>query len=386
MTMLKTPEPQFNSHLTDLIVSLEGLRNRQVTGTTPAWVFYQLKNLFHIVEALSSARIEGNHTTLATFVEKKLDKDDTENEKLIEISNLIEALEFIDEHIATTNIDAQFMFELHKIVVKNLSVGQDKEGDSRPGAYRDEPRFIANSDHVLPQPSDIRDLMDELYSYINEDSEQRLDLLKIAIAHHRFVWIHPFGNGNGRTVRLLTYAMLCKKGFILAGSARLFNPTAVFSGDRLKYYDMLALADKGADTDILAWSEYVLDGLKDEIEKSQKLADDDFVKEKILLPTIAWAQDRNITNELETKILNRIARKTIIKASDIRDLWPEDRSHVVVSKFLRKMKEQGFIETLRPGGREYVFKFTGNKLTRGILDQMEAQDMLPVKVDEVAGA
>ncbi len=384
--MLRTPQPAFNSHLTDLIVSLEGLRNRQVSGTASPWTFYQLKNLFHIVEALSSARIEGNHTTLATFVEKKLDKSDTSNEKLIEISNLIEALEFIDEHIATTDIDAQFMFELHKIVVKNLSVGQNKEGDSRPGAYRDEQRFIANSDHVLPQPSDVRDLMDELYTYISEDSEQRLDLLKIAIAHHRFVWIHPFGNGNGRTVRLLTYAMLCKKGFISAGSARLFNPTAVFSGNRLKYYEMLATADKGTDDDILTWSEYVLDGLKDEIEKSQKLADDAFVKEKILQPTIEWAQDRNITNELETKVLNRIIRKDIIKAADIRNLWPEDRSHVVVSKFIRKMKEQDFIEPLQEGGREYVIKFTGNKLTRGILDQMEKQNMLPVRVDEVAEA
>ena len=39
------------------------------------------------------------------------------------------------------------------------------------------------------------------------------DLIKVAIAHHRFVWIHPFGNGNGRVVRLLTYALLIKYGF-----------------------------------------------------------------------------------------------------------------------------------------------------------------------------
>lgn len=386
MYMINIPEPAFHSRLTDLIVELEGLRNRRVTGTAQPWVFYQLKNLFHIVEALSSARIEGNHTTLASFVEKKLDQTDTSNEKLIEISNLIEALEFIDTHINSTEINSQFMFELHKIVVKNLGVGQGKEGDSRPGAYRTEPRFIANSEHLLPQPSDIRDLMNELYKFINEDSLQRLDLLKVAIAHHRFVWIHPFGNGNGRTVRLLTYAMLCKKGFISAGSTRLFNPTAIFSGDRLKYYEMLSTADKGGDDDIIAWSEYVLGGLKDEIEKSQQLTDADFVKNKILLPTIVWAQSKNITNELETKVLNRVIRKDTIKASDIRDFWPANRSHVVVSKFLRRMKEQNFIEPLGQNGREYILKFTGNKLTRGILDQMEMQNMLPVKVDEMSKA
>ena len=381
--MLHTPEPAFNSNITNILFELEGLRDRQVLGTTPSWEFFQLKNLFHIVEALSSARIEGNHTTLASFVEKRLSNEDTSNEKLIEISNLIEALEFIDQHINTTNIDKQFIFELHKIVIKNLSF--NNEGDLRPGAYRTEQRFISQSDHILPQPSDIRDLMDELYLYINEDSDRRLDLMKIAISHHRFVWIHPFGNGNGRVVRLLTYAMLCKKGFIKPGSARLFNPTAVFSGNRQEYYNKLSIADHGDDADILEWAEYVLEGLREEVKKSQKLADNEFVQNEILIPTIAWAQDKNITNELETKVLNRLARRNTIKASSIRDLWPADRSHVVVSKFLRKMKEQNFIEPLTANGREYVIKFTENKLTRGILDQMEKQGMLPIKVDEVSG-
>ncbi len=189
--MIITPTPAFNSKLTDIIVELQQLRNHGVSGSTEPWVFYELKNLFHIVEALASARIEGNHTTLATFVEKRLDKTDTDNERLIEISNLIEALEFIDEHIATTEISAQFMYKLHEIVVKNLST--NKEGDSRPGAYRIEPRTIGNSEHVLPHPADIKDLMDELYEYINQPCDPKLDLLKIAIAHHRFVWVHPFG-------------------------------------------------------------------------------------------------------------------------------------------------------------------------------------------------
>ena len=188
--MLKTPEPRFNSRLTQLIVSLENMRNRGVTGTTPAETFFQLKNLFHIVEALSSARIEGNHTTLATFVEQKLDKSDTTDEKLIEISNLIDALEFIDETIADNNIDADYIFELHKRVVKGLSVGKGKEGDSRPGAYRNKPVKIANSDHMPPQPRDIRDYMYELYEYINDEGGKHEDLLKIAIAHHRFVLIN----------------------------------------------------------------------------------------------------------------------------------------------------------------------------------------------------
>ena len=40
--------------------------------------------------------------------------------------------------------------------------------------------------------------MAELFDFINTPNSPKYDLLKAAIAHHRFVWIHPFGNGNGR--------------------------------------------------------------------------------------------------------------------------------------------------------------------------------------------
>ncbi len=46
--------------------------------------------------------------------------------------------------------------------------------------------------------------MEELFDFIN----------KIYLAHYKFTWIHPFDNRNGRILRLLTYAMLLKCGFI----------------------------------------------------------------------------------------------------------------------------------------------------------------------------
>ena len=47
--------------------------------------------------------------------------------------------------------------------------------------------------------------MEELVAFINRRDPPKYDLMKVAIAHHRFGWIHPFSNGNGRVVRLLTY-------------------------------------------------------------------------------------------------------------------------------------------------------------------------------------
>lgn len=52
--------------------------------------------------------------------------------------------------------------------------------------------------------------MEELFDFINAEDSPKYDLLKTAIAHHRFVWIHPFGNGNGRTVKTFNLCYACK--------------------------------------------------------------------------------------------------------------------------------------------------------------------------------
>jgi len=378
--MIKTPQPEYNSKLTDIIIQLEHLRGRSVSGSTNRQLFVQLKDLYHIIEALSSARIEGNHTTLAGFVEKRA-TGQSEDESMREILNLMQALDFIDKHIETTPIDRDFILELHKIVVKDLV----REGDARAGAFRDKDVSIANSSHTPPSHYDVADLMRELTTYINDETNSRDELLKVALSHHRFVWIHPFGNGNGRTVRLVTYAMLCKKGYIEPNALRLFNPTAVFAGDRNKYYDMLEHADKGDDNGLLEWSEYFLSGIKNETEKTLKLADSSFVNSKLLLPAINRLNTSGVLTTLESSILERAVRKNTIKAADIASLWDKAVGPSAVANQIKKLRDTGYLVATKPGGREYSINFIDNKLTRLVLDQMEIEKLLPIRVDDLAG-
>lgn len=377
--MITTPQPQYNSRLTDIIIQLEHLRGRSVLGATNQQVFVQLKNLFHIIEALSSARIEGNHTTLAGFVEKRAAGQD-EDESMREIVNLMHALDFIDEHIADTPIDRDFILELHRVVVKGLV----REGDTRTGAFRDKDVSIANAAHTPPSHYDVADLMRELIQYINDEANSRDELLKIALAHHRFVWIHPFGNGNGRTVRLLTYAMLCKKGYIEPNALRLFNPTAVFAGNRQKYYDMLECADTEGDAGLLSWSEYFLGGIKDETEKTLRLTDGAFVNNKLLLPAINRLNTSGVLTSLETSILERAVRRSTIKAADIADLWDKVVGPSAVANQIKRMRDAGYLVATKRGGREYSLNFIDNALTRLVLDQIEAEKLLPIRVDDLA--
>lgn len=378
MHMITTPEPDYASNLTDIIIQLEHLRGRSVSGGTSPQTFIQLKNLFHIIEALSSARIEGNHTTLAGFVEKRATGTNAD-ESMKEIVNLMKALDFIDTHITNTRIDRDFILELHKIVVGGLT----REGDKRTGDWRDKNVVIASSSHTPPSHFDVADLMRELFSYINDKTNSRDELLRIALAHHRFVWIHPFSNGNGRTVRLLTYAMLCKKGYIEPNALRLFNPTAVFAGDRHKYYDMLERADKGDNDGLLAWCEYFLAGIKDETEKTLRLADGAYVNNALLLPAVARLGSAGVITKLESSIMERAIRKTAIKAGDIADLWNKKVGSSAIANQIKKMREAGYLIATKEGGREYSVNFIDNKLTRLVLDQMESEQLLPMRVDDL---
>ena len=375
--MINTPSPKFDSGLTNIILELEHLKNRPLKNTTSESVFLQLKSLLHAVEAVASARIEGNHTTIASYIEKRDDDSHKNDEQIIEISNLIDGLDFIDKYVMEEPISADFIKELHRIVVNGLT----HEGDKRAGAWRDEPRYIANARHQPPEPYDVPDLMRELINYINSNEGEQYDLLKIAIANHRFVWIHPFGNGNGRTDRLMTYALLCKKGYIAPNKMRLFNPTAIFAGDRNKYYDMLALADDYKDEHILEWCEYFLSGVRDEIKKSESLADAEFVNKKILLPSVDRMEKAGVVSKLESNILGRAVRLGAIKASDIKDLWGREVTSVAIAQQIKKLRDRNLIKATHEGGREYEISFENSELTRVTLEQMDLTGLLPIRVD-----
>jgi hypothetical protein len=66
---LELVQPKFDSTLTDLIIDLDYLRKKPLKGTTHPKVFFQLKGIFHLLESLESARIEGNNTTLVEYIE-----------------------------------------------------------------------------------------------------------------------------------------------------------------------------------------------------------------------------------------------------------------------------------------------------------------------------
>ena len=365
-------DPEFGSGLTDLIISLDHLRKRNLQGSTHPKIFFQLKRIFHILESIGSTRTEGNHTTIAEYIETKKKKKKNRSEKITEIANSEKAMKFIDENIEKTSINRAFLCELHKQVVKDLK----EEGSETPGCYRRKNLKIAMSKHLPPDYTQVDNYMSELISFINKEMAEKYDLLKTAIVHHRFAWIHPFDNGNGRTVRLLTYAMLVKQGFTV-NKGRILNPTAVFCNDRNQYYDALACADKGTKEGVLSWCEYVLNGLRSEIEKIDKLLDYNFLKNVVLLPAVSLARKRENITDRERGVLKVAINKQVFKSSDIEHLF-SGKVNTERSRVLRQLRESKMIIQLKKNSRKYVIRFDNNYLLRSIIELLKKNDFLPL--------
>ena len=86
--------PDFNSELTSTLFQMESLRNKFISGDTPLWLFYDLKDTLHLLESLNSARIEGNHTTLIEAINEatKTDAKNKPGEELAELTNIQDAI------------------------------------------------------------------------------------------------------------------------------------------------------------------------------------------------------------------------------------------------------------------------------------------------------
>ena len=371
---LKLVSPSFDSTLTDILIELNYLRKHQLWGSTAPWTFFQLKEIFHMLESVGSARIENNRTTVSEYVEQKIDKKERSLERFTEIANGERAMAFIEENIEEgSKITNHFIRELHHLAVEGLD--EKAEGDKTPGAFRTWKVVISKSSHLPPKHHLVQGYMDELVQFINHNDPEKYELIKTAIAHHRFTWIHPFGNGNGRVVRLLTYALLIKYGFNVK-KGKLLNPTAVFCNDRDFYYEMLAKADQGTDKKILNWCEYVLKGILEEITKIDKLTNYSYLSKHILIPTINFGKDRGYLTKQESEVLKKGIEIQEFKATDLNDCLEGIPSRQKIH-LIAKLKSNGFIRPLKKNGRIYYVNFMNNYLMRGLVRILAKENFIP---------
>ncbi|HZJ37134.1 MAG TPA: Fic family protein [Gillisia sp.] len=199
----------------------------------PNIALHKIKEALSIEWTYNSNSIEGNSLTLRE-TQMVLQEGITIKGKSLrehfEAKNHETALNFLYKLIDSEHLlSGKDILSLHELVLR--SIEDDFAGRLRNAGVR-----IAGANFLPPNAQKVSGLLDELIQFVNTNPLELNGIELATVFHHKFVWIHPFFDGNGRTVRLAMNLLLMRNGF---------PPAIILKNDRKKYYDALNSANKG---------------------------------------------------------------------------------------------------------------------------------------------
>jgi Fic family protein len=181
-----------------------------------------LADLVRIMNTYYSNLIEG-HNTRPRDIERALagnfDRDDHRRNLQMEAVAHIRVQAQIDRKAANNDLpepaSIEFIQWLHREFYRDVAPemlripGGGRELIMMPGAWRSKAEHdVAVGRHVPPSSERVGDFMqyfEDRYRFMPLKKAGRI--MAIAAAHHRFNYIHPFPDGNGRVSRLMSHAM-----------------------------------------------------------------------------------------------------------------------------------------------------------------------------------
>jgi Fic family protein len=234
-------------------------------------VAQQLHMVYLAKGVLATTAIEGNTLTedeVIKHLEGKLKLPPSKEYLTKEIDNIITACDQIAADILIHNkaeISVNKIKNYNKLVLDGLSLdesivpGQVRNYSVGVGGYRATPA------------EDCEYLLEKLCSWLNvfqipENNKITFGILKAIIAHVYFAWIHPFGDGNGRTARLIEFQILLEAGVPTPAAHLLSN---FYNQTRSEYYRQLdnTTKTKGNISDFVKYaSSGFVDQLKEQLD------------------------------------------------------------------------------------------------------------------------
>jgi Fic family protein len=152
--------------------------------------------------------------------------------------------------------------------------------------------------HFEAPPADLIPVeIGHFIAWWNESRGNLEGLLRAAIAHFRFVTIHPFEDGNGRIARALTDMALSQDD---RQPIRYYSLSSQIMAERDAYYNVLERCQKG-DGEITQWLDWFLGCFGRAIKRSENLL------KNVLDKAVFWkthAQDP--LSERQCKVINRM--------------------------------------------------------------------------------
>lgn len=304
----------------------------------------------------SSTQIEGNPLDEAAIRRAIARNDRTGSDAEQEVRNYWRALDRVEEFAeAQTPITEAFIKELHRLVIVR---GRGRRGSRSEYRITECPvvdTITRAIDYGPPEPGDVPVLMRELVNWLSSPTATELPApIRAGILTHRFLSIHPFNDGNGRTGRLLATAELWRSGYRLRG---FFSFDEYFNADRDRYYQNLQMGlpvnfyEGRHDPDQTPWLLYF-------VETMARAADELQAKATSLYEGVAPAappweglprQQQQVLTRLLARVLDEVENPFLISPSDVASWFGV--SDNTAREWLKEWAEQCFVNPVFAGQR-----------------------------------
>ena len=310
----------------------------------------------------NSTRIEGNTLNSLEVGQAVVAVGKTQNEMQQEVRNYWRALEWIEQQLEAQRPGSEdFVCELHGII---LVRGIGRRGLRSPYRTGECPVVDAGTrriDYGPPKPKDVPDLMRNLVEWWHGKEARGLPgPVRAGLLAHRFVSIHPFGDGNGRTARALATTELWRSGYEMRGFLSLEEH---YTADLQAYYDSLQMGlpvnfyEGRHDPDHTRWLEYFLATMARAAEelRTQAVA----LYDPHNRPAPPWENIRRVQQQLLTRLMMRGAadgsNALVFVPADVVEWFGVSAN--TAREWLEKWRDDGFVQPAKAGGqrvRTYV--------------------------------
>ena len=163
--------------------------------------------------------------------------------EILEVKNAYRAYEMLQ---AFDGFSEKDLLKAHGILMQNINDDAGRYRNHAEGVFDgDRVIFIAPPEDMVPQ------LMSDLFDWAANDTETPI-LIRSCVFHYEFVFIHPFGDGNGRMARLWQNVLLTKWDPIFA-----YIPIeSRIQRYQAEYYETIRICHKNGNSD--AFIEFML--------------------------------------------------------------------------------------------------------------------------------
>ncbi len=224
--------------------------------------------------ALASAAIEGNSLSeddVEQIFDQKKKLPESQQYLESEIRNIIRALNDVKVSVLSETkfkLTPEWILQVHSKLLEGLEVPEYVI----PGETRKVSIVVGNYKGVPAEDVDflIQKLCDWVNTMLLEIDEEKstspdaafIKTFFVAILVHLYIaWIHPFGDGNGRTARVIECAIFAHSGLVPWISTNLLSD--YFNRTRSKYYERLEATSRN--NDVTGFIAYSAIGLRDQL-------------------------------------------------------------------------------------------------------------------------